>query len=452
MFGAVKFSSKFIATIVRIGFLCFAFSLSTFSLAAIAQSSTKISATRVWPAAEYTRITLESKQPINYKHFLVDSPDRMVVDLENIEIDATLTQLTGKIGNDDPYIKAARIGRFKPGVVRLVLDLKTTVKPSVFTVKPYGDYGHRLVLDIYPEHPVDPLLALLETDSPKDAAAGLHAPQQVAKADKGAPETALEEVAVNPRKAKAGLKNKKEALDMVRLVTVAIDAGHGGEDPGAKGRRGTLEKDVTIAIAQRVKAKLDEEENMRGVLTRDGDYFVPLGHRVVKARKFSADLFVSIHADAFVNPDARGSSVFALSENGASSAAARWLAKRENDADLIGGVNLDVKDKYLKQTLLDLSQTATINDSMKLGKAVLSELGGINKLHKGAVEQAGFAVLKAPDIPSILVETAFITNPEEEARLGDEAYQDKIASAIVSGIKRYFANNPPLARAKLAKN
>ena len=209
---------------------------------------------------------------------------------------------------------------------------------------------------------------------------------------------------------------------------------------------------MTLSIAKRVKALLDEEDNMRGVLTRDGDYFVPLGNRVVKARKVSADLFVSIHADAFVNPEARGSSVFALSENGATSAAARWLAKRENDADLIGGVNLDVKDKYLKQTLLDLSQTATINDSMKLGKAVLSELGGINKLHKGSVEQAGFAVLKAPDIPSILVETAFITNPEEEARLGDDAYQDKIAAAIVSGIKRYFANNPPLARSKLARN
>jgi N-acetylmuramoyl-L-alanine amidase len=239
---------------------------------------------------------------------------------------------------------------------------------------------------------------------------------------------------------------------LVRLVTVAIDAGHGGEDPGARGRNGTLEKDVTFSIAKRVKAKIDQEENMRAVLTRDGDYFVPLGTRVVKARKVSADLFVSIHADAFNKPDARGSSVFALSEHGATSAAARWLAKRENDADLIGGVNIDVKDKYLKQTLLDLSQTATINDSMKLAKAVLSELGGINTLHKGAVEQAGFAVLKAPDIPSILVETAFITNPEEEARLGDDAYQDKIAEAIVAGIKRYFANNPPLARSKLARN
>ena len=449
MFGAIKFRYEFLASIVRIGFLCFAFAAPVF-----AQPNIKISATRVWPAAEYTRITLESKQPINYQHFLVDSPERMVVDLENIELDATLAQLSGKIGNDDPYIKSARIARFKPGVVRLVLDLKTAVKPAVFSAKPYGAYGHRLVLDIYPAQPVDPLLALLETDSPKGAAAGISQPQQIAKADKATPEPPAreEEKAVNPRKAKAGSKDKKGTLDLVRLITVAIDAGHGGEDPGAIGRQGTLEKDVTMSIARRVKDKLDEEENMRGVLTRDGDYFVALGQRVVKARKVSADLFVSIHADAFVNPEARGSSVFALSENGATSAAARWLATRKNDADLIGGVNLDVKDKYLKQTLLDLSQTATINDSMKLGKAVLSELGGINKLHKASVEQASFAVLKAPDIPSILVETAFITNPEEEARLGDDAYQDKIASAIVAGIKRYFANNPPLAKVKLAKN
>lgn len=448
MFGAFKFSSEFLASIVRIGFLCFAFSVPAF-----AQPTIKISAARVWPAAEYTRITLESKQPISFNQFLVDKPNRMVIDLENVELDAALKQLSDKIGADDPYIKAARVARYKPGVVRLVLDLKTEVKPSVFTVKPYGDYGHRLVLDIYPLHPVDPLLALMQTDNPRDAAAGLSPAQQDAKAEKVAPETAQptqaqEEKAVSPRKA----KGKKDALDLVRLVTVAIDAGHGGEDPGARGRNGTLEKDVTFSIAKRVKAKIDQEENMRGVLTRDGDYFVPLGMRVVKARKVSADLFVSIHADAFNKPDARGSSVFALSENGATSAAARWLAKRENDADLIGGVNIDVKDKYLKQTLLDLSQTATINDSMKLAKAVLSELGGINTLHKGAVEQAGFAVLKAPDIPSILVETAFITNPEEEARLGDDAYQDKIAEAIVAGIKRYFANNPPLARSKLARN
>jgi N-acetylmuramoyl-L-alanine amidase len=323
----------------------------------------------------------------------------------------------------------------------------------VFELKPVGDYGHRLVLDIYPETPVDPLLALLEAPSADAAAAGLKAPDKSTKSEQ--PESKTDDkpfkAASVDKPAKPAKQGKKDQLDMMRLVTVAIDAGHGGEDPGARGHSGTHEKEVTLAIARRVKAKIDEEPNMRGFLVRDGDYFIPLGQRVVKARKVQADLFVSIHADAFVNPEARGSSVFALSENGATSAAARWLAKRENEADLIGGVNLDVKDAYLRQTLLDLSQTATINDSLKLGKAVLSELGGINKLHKADVEQAGFAVLKAPDIPSILVETAFITNPEEEARLTDDEYQDKMAAAIVSGIKRYFAKNPPLARTRIAQ-
>jgi N-acetylmuramoyl-L-alanine amidase len=231
-----------------------------------------------------------------------------------------------------------------------------------------------------------------------------------------------------------------------RTLIVAIDAGHGGEDPGAKGRSGTFEKDVTLAIARRLKAKLDNEPGLRGLLIRDNDYFIPLQTRVEKARKVQADLFVSIHADAFIESRARGSSVFALSDRGATSVAARWLAKRENEADLIGGANIDVPDYYLKKTLLDLQQTATINDSLRLGRSVLSELGEINTLHKAEVEQAGFAVLKAPDIPSILVETAFITNPEEEARLKSAAYQDKIAEAVANGIKGYFARNPPVAR------
>ena len=239
---------------------------------------------------------------------------------------------------------------------------------------------------------------------------------------------------------------------VARLVTIVVDAGHGGEDPGAKGRRGSREKNVTLTIASKLKAIIDAEPNMRAVLTRDGDYFIPLQVRVQKARRVQADLFVSVHADAFVKPHARGSSVFALSERGATSTAAKWLAKRENDADLIGGVNLDVKDRYLAMTLVDLSPTAQINDSLKLGKAVLAELGGVNTLHKGDVEQAGFAVLKAPDIPSILVETAFISNPEEERRLNDEAYQEKMAQAILEGIKRYFTKNPPLAQSTLAAN
>jgi len=425
-----------------------------------ASAATAVSATRVWPAADYTRLTLESGAPIQYKFFTIKNPERLVLDLEEVEFNHALESLAGQISADDPYIKLVRVGRFKPNTVRLVLDLKGEVKPSVFILKPVGEYGYRLVLDVYPMQTLDPLMSLLQVPDAKIAAAGgavaapAPAPATVqVPADKAQTAPALAAGSV-PKTAddKVAKAEKKAAPEVTRLITVAIDAGHGGEDPGARGHGGSHEKDVTLAIARRVKQHVDEVPNMRGVLIRDGDYFIPLGGRVVKARKVSADLFVSIHADAFVKPDARGSSVFALSERGATSAAARWLAKKENDADLIGGVNIDVKDPYLAQTLLDLSQTATINDSLKLGKAVLSELGEINTLHKGAVEQAGFAVLKSPDIPSILVETAFISNPTEERRLTDDDYQEKMASAIVAGIKGYFANNPPLAKSRLARN
>jgi N-acetylmuramoyl-L-alanine amidase len=239
------------------------------------------------------------------------------------------------------------------------------------------------------------------------------------------------------------------APQVSRMLTIALDPGHGGEDPGAIGRGGSYEKHVVLSIAKRLKEKLEQHPNMRVMLTRDADYFVPLNVRVQKARKVQADLFVSIHADAFVQTTANGSSVFALSEKGASSTAARWLANKENSADLIGGTNIKNHDRQLASVLLDLSTTAQINDSLRLGNAVLKEIGGINRLHKGAVEQAGFAVLKAPDIPSILIETAFISNPEEEARLNDDAYQDRMAEAVTQGIKKYFAKNPPLAKNKM---
>ena len=352
-------------------------------------------------------------------------PERLVLDLEGVEIGPALAELHGKVATGDPYIDKLRVGRNRPGVVRAVIDLKAEVKPQVFTLKPVGEYGHRLVLDLYPVVPPDPLAALIEADG--------KILKQIEKAEK--------EPAPVPDKPK-----------VTRLATIVIDPGHGGEDPGARGRLGSREKDITLTIGKRLKALIDAEPDMRAVLTRDADFFVPLQTRVDKARRVKADLFVSVHADAFIRPHARGSSVFALSERRATSEAARWLAKKENEADLVGGVNIDVKDKYLAQTLLDLSQTATIDHSLRLGNAVLGELGQVNTLHKAQVEQASFAVLKSPDVPSILVETAFITNPEEEARLGDDAYQDKIASAIVAGIKRYFANNPPLAKAKLAKN
>ena len=407
--------------------------VSPFGRAATDRSS-GVLAVRVWPAADYTRVAIEHKAPLKFTHFTVKNPDRLVVDLEGIEFNSVLEGLSNKIAPDDPNIKLLRAGRFKPGVVRLVMELKNEVKPQVFVLPPVGEYGHRLVLDVYPLEAPDPLLQLLERNDAFLNKLGIQV--------EPTPEQSAELKTERPRQG-------KPVVD--RLVTITLDPGHGGEDPGAIGRGGSYEKHVTLAVAKRLKARIDNEPNMRAVLTRDTDFFVPLHMRVQKARRIQSDLFVSIHADAFTRPDANGSSVFVLSENGASSSAARYLAQKENSADLVGGVNIDVKDPMLARTLLDLSQTATINDSLKLGKAVLSELGGINRLHKASVEQAGFAVLKAPDIPSILIETAFISNPEEERRLNDEAYQDKMAEAIIAGIRKYFSKNPPLAKSKLAR-
>lgn len=390
----------------------------------------QLTATRLWPSPDYTRLTLEASQPVGYKYFSLGNPDRLVIDLEGVEAGPPLDALAGQLVADDPYIASIRVGLNRPGVTRLVLNLKTAVKPSVFALQPLGQYGHRLVVDLYPAQPP-------ATPAPQTAAE---------------PRVAPDAKSYDARPAESKPAGKPVVPQYARLITVAIDAGHGGEDPGAIGAAGSREKDITLALAKKLKQKLDAQDNMRGVLVRDGDYFVPLAQRVVKARAFKADLFLSIHADAFIKPHARGSSVFALSENGATSAAARWLAKRENDADLVGGINIDVKDPFLKRTLIDLSQTATINDSLKLGRAVLKQIGGINTLHKGEVEQAGFAVLKAPDIPSILVETAFISNPDEEKRLNDPDYQDKLVDAIVDGIKDYFAKHPPTAPARLTRN
>ncbi|MFH1603379.1 MAG: N-acetylmuramoyl-L-alanine amidase [Pseudomonadota bacterium] len=405
-----------------------------------ASAADRVSAVRVWPAQDYTRITIEADKPIRHELLLVKDPERLVLDLEDIDFASVQREISGKILPNDPYIGQMRAGRYKPGVVRLVLDLKTEVKPQVFLLKPISDYGHRLVLDVYPLVPADPLMALLQKQEVKPE------PAPVPPAA-----TLTQNEAALAAEPEPKLEQSPQGKPVVaRLVTIVVDAGHGGEDPGAKGRRGSREKNVTLVIAKKLKSIIDAEPNMRAVLTRDGDYFIPLQVRVQKARRVRADLFVSVHADAFIKPHARGSSVFALSERGATSTAAKWLAKRENDADLIGGVNLAVKDRYLAMTLADLSLTAQISDSLKLGKAVLSELGGVNALHKHDVEQAGFAVLKAPDVPSILVETAFISNPDEELRLNDEAYQEKMAQAIFKGIKRYFARNPPLSKSTLA--
>jgi N-acetylmuramoyl-L-alanine amidase len=411
---------------------------------------TSILAVRVWPARDYTRVTLEYERQLNFTHMIVKDPERLVLDLEGVEFNSVLQNLPGKISESDPYIKLIRAGRYKPGVVRVVVDLKAEIAPQVFTLKPVGEYANRLVVDLYPAQPPDPLLALLEKAEISEQFGG-EAEEKPAAAAKS--EATAEQAGSSRSERSSGQAKGKgeEKLSVSRLVTVVLDPGHGGEDPGAVGRGGSHEKNVTLEVARRLKTKIDAEPSMRSVLTRDADFFIPLHHRVAKARRVQADLFVSIHADAFIKPTARGSSVFVLSERGATSTAARWLAQRENAADLIGGVNFGVRDPYLARTLLDLSQTATINDSLKLGKAVLTELGGVNTLHKAQVEQAGFAVLKAPDIPSILVETAFISNPEEERRLNDDAYQEKIAAAILRGIKRYFARNPPLAKSKVAQ-
>lgn len=400
-----------------------------FALSSAAVADEPIRDIRVWPAKDYTRITIETESPLRYSSTALKEPDRLVLDLEQVDFASVNEQAANKIVADDPHVSGLRTGRFKPGIVRLVFDLKTDVKPQIFVLPPIGEYGHRLVLDLYPLVPPDPLMALVQRKETRDADMP-ESPSARART-------------TEPPKAPAKPAQRGP-------LTVVIDAGHGGEDPGARGRRGTYEKSVTLAIARKLKTMVDAEPNMRAVLTRDGDYFIPLAMRVEKARRVKADLFVSVHADAFMLPHARGASVFALSDRGATSAAASWLAKRENDADLIGGVSLDVKDRYLAQTLLDLSQTATISDSMRLGRSVLSELGEINTLHKPHVEQAGFAVLKAPDIPSILVETAFISNPDEEKRLANQGYQDKVARAIFAGIKRYFAKHPGAPRSTLA--
>jgi len=416
--------------------------LALIAFAGNASAADRVSAVRVWPAQDYTRITIEADKPIQHELLLVKNPERLVLDLENVDLASVQQELAGKVLPNDPYIGQMRAGRYKPGVVRLVFELKTEVKPQIFLAKPVGEYGHRLVLDVYPLVPADPLMALLQKPE------GKAEEQRVEAMPPAAQEAPKRAARAGPEPKPETTANGKPVVE--RLVTIVIDAGHGGEDPGAKGRGGSREKHVTLTIARKLKSIIDTEPNMRAVLTRDGDYFIPLQVRVQKARRVQADLFVSVHADAFIKPHARGSSVFALSERGATSTAAKWLAKRENDADLIGGVNLDLKDRYLAMTLADLSLTAQINDSLKLGKAVLAELGGVNALHKHEVEQAGFAVLKAPDVPSILVETAFISNPDEERRLNDAAYQEKMAQAIFNGIKRYFAKNPPLAKSTLA--
>jgi len=428
-----------------------------------------IVAVRVWPAQDYTRITIESDIPLAATHRMVESPDRLVVDIEGLELKAALRELVGKVRPDDPYIAGVRVGQYQPRVVRLVFDLKRAVRPDQFALLPVAAYRFRLVFDLYPVQEADPLLALIRDkeaaeesaaravqDALGELIARIELPPPAAPVTRPAPapgplviEPAPPPVALStpapPVPVAPATAAERQQVD--RLIIVAIDPGHGGEDPGAIGPTGLREKDVVLSIALQLRDRLDAMPNTRAMLTRDADFFVPLHERVRKARRVQADLFVSVHADAFMRPEARGASVFALSEKGASSTAARWMAARENSADQVGGVNVaQVKDPQLLRAMLEMSTTAQIKDSLKLGHEVLARMDRVGRLHKRHVEQAGFAVLKAPDIPSILVETAFISNPEEERQLRDPAYRTALAEALATGIRRYFAKNPPLAR------
>ncbi len=411
-----------------------------------------ILAVRVWPADDYTRVTIESDGILATKQLFVGTPPRLAVDIEGVELSTELRELVGRVKPNDPYISGIRVGQNAPGVVRLVIDLKQNALPQVFNLPPVAAYQHRLVLDLYPAVVADPLEALIR-ERMNDATAPAATPtardplgeliaQQSARPSSSAPS------APPPKPPVASTPASKTD----RLIVIALDPGHGGEDPGAIGPQGTQEKDIVLSVAlklrQRINATTINGNPMRAFLTRDADFFVPLHVRVQKAQKVQADLFISIHADAFAVPTARGASVFALSDKGASSAAAKYMADKENKADLIGGVNVKVKDLSVQRAILDMSTTAQINDSLKLGGHLLGEIGSFAKLHKPRVEQAGFAVLKAPDIPSILIETAFISNPEEEQRLRSQDYQDQLADAMLRGLQRYFAKNPPLARTR----
>jgi N-acetylmuramoyl-L-alanine amidase len=404
---------------------------------------------RVWPAPEYSRVTIESDAQLSSKQVVMTNPPRLAVDIEGLDLSAELRELVAKVRSDDPFISGISASQHQPGVVRLMVDLKQAAVPQVFTLTPVAAYRHRLVFDFYPVRDIDPLEALI-AERMKDQPA----PQAPATSD-----PLGELIAQQLQKARPGVIASAEAAPRPapppktdRLIIIALDPGHGGEDPGAVGPTGTREKDVVLQIAQRLRTRINASvingNPMRAYLTREADFFVPLHIRVQKARRVQADLFVSIHADAFLTPTARGASVFALSRSGASSTAARWIADKENRADLIGGVNVRHHDSHVAHALLDMSTTAQINDSLKLGSALLGEIGNVGRLHKGQVEQAGFAVLKAPDIPSVLVETAFISNPDEELRLRSDSYQEQLADAIMRGIQRYFARNPPLARSR----
>ncbi|MDR0588273.1 MAG: N-acetylmuramoyl-L-alanine amidase [Burkholderiales bacterium] len=419
------------------------------------------SSARFWSSAEYSRLVIETPERLPYRFFTLTAPNRLVFDFDRRDMVQELIALSRQIEEThDPYIASLRLGDREQGKLRLVLDVKDAVDPQVFELSPVANFGYRLILDVYPKLLFDPLLWLVREFEEQNNVAALeskyaddesllklvHEYEQRAKPVGAPSQSAPQSTTKTPSSPsspttpdpsapeKAG-QGKKPA----RAIIVMIDPGHGGEDPGAIGKRGTMEKNVVLAIGKHLKKIIDAVPNMRAALTRDGDYFVPLNQRVEKARRIKADLMVSIHADAFSQPTASGSSVFALSEKGATSSAARWLAQKENEADLVGGINIKKgKDMLLAKTLLDLSQAAQIKSSLDVGALILKALARHNALHRGVVEQASFAVLKAPDIPSILVETAFISNPQEEEKLRTATHQQRFAESIAEGIFRFF--------------
>jgi N-acetylmuramoyl-L-alanine amidase len=440
-----------------------------------------ILAVRIWPAPDYSRVTIESDTRLVAKQFFIASPPRLAVDIEGIDLNPALKELVAKVAANDPNIAGIRVAQNTPGVVRLVIDLKQAIAPQVFNLPPIAAYQHRLVFDLYPTQVADPLADLIaerlkgsptpppNTPLAPDPLGDLIAqrnPSPAPKLELSTPKSVAAlariqglgelnnfKIPLEPRIAAAPpptLATPTAANRTDRLIIIALDPGHGGEDPGAIGPGGTREKDVVLRLAHRMRDRINATtlngSPLRAYMTRDADFFVPLHVRVQKAQRVQADLFISIHADAFFTPRPQGASVFALSQGGASSTAARWMADQENKADQVGGLNIKVKDAQVKHALFDMSTTAQISDSLKLGSAMLGEIGRVGKLHKPRVEQASFAVLKAPDIPSVLVEAAFISNPEEEAKLNSDAYQDQLADALMRGIEAYFSKNPPLAR------
>ncbi|WP_292993507.1 N-acetylmuramoyl-L-alanine amidase [Nitrosomonas sp.] len=465
------FNGSRLASVEYVFLTCFILIFLFLSQPVLAADTT-VQSVRVGLTPDYTRITLESNQPLEYELSMLENPHRVVIDLSHTKLSQALASLPQKVDAIDPFVQKIRVGQFTPHVIRLVFDLKSNVVPRTFVIEPKENFAHRLILDIY--HPdkatkadlnarVNPAAtADFENDVLDELVATLVQDGNKLKTNQTplirphSPKPQLNQ-AKQPGSFQAAQNRKPSAAPqkslVPRIIIVAIDPGHGGKDPGAVGYQGTHEKDITLAIARKLKERIDKESNMRAVLTRDGDYYIPLPQRRINARRANADLFISIHADANPKAHAHGSSVFTLSEHGATSTTASWLANKENsvDNDLMSGIDITSKSKAIRELLLDLSLSATINDSVKLAEYVLKQLGGINHLHKRNVEQAGFAVLKSPDIPSILVETAFLSNPKEEEKLRSKNYQDKMADAMYLGIKKYFADNPALARSEMAQ-